>query len=314
MTVREVTAEEYSAMAFTHPHVYNSVEFARLNAHKTDGLRYLTFTRNGEPKAGIILGERAGRLLSPFSAPFGGFSTAGQLRLETVEQAVEALCGYAKHAGMDIGIVLPPQLYAPTLTAHCINALSRMATLRHIDLNYYFPLDKCHGYEQIIDRSARKNLRRARSASLELEAVARDDRKGMATAYDIIRRNREEHGYELKMSLDDVADTTEIIDADFFLLRHAASGDIVAAAQVFHVAKGIAQVIYWGDLRAYGGMRPMNGLAHLLFEHYHNAGLSTLDIGPSTTDGIPNLGLCDFKTAIGCEIVPKFAFEIAASH
>ena len=97
MTVREVTAEEYSAMAFTHPHVYNSVEFARLNAHKTDGLRYLTFTRNGEPKAGIILGERAGRLLSPFSAPFGGFSTAGQLRLETVEQAVEEVKKSSRH-------------------------------------------------------------------------------------------------------------------------------------------------------------------------------------------------------------------------
>lgn len=314
MTVKEVTAEEYAATAFEHPHVYNSVEFARLNAHKTDGLRYLTFTRDGVTKAGMIAGERDGRLLSPFSAPFGGFSTVGHLRLDTVEQAVEALCGYATRAGMDISIVLPPQLYAPTLTAHCINALSRRATIKHIDLNYYFTLSKCHGYEQFIDRSARKNLRRALSAPLELEAVARDDRKGMATAYDIIRRNREEHGYELRMSLDDVAATTEIIDADFFLLRHATSGDIVAAAQVFHVAKGIAQVIYWGDLRAYGSMRPMNGLARMLFEHYHNAGLSTLDIGPSTTGGVPNLGLCDFKTGIGCDIVPKFAFEIAANR
>lgn len=147
------------------------------------------------------------------------------------------------------------------------------------------------------------------SSGFEFLALQRDDTEGRRRAYDVIRRNREEHGYPLRMSLSDVEATIGIIPADFFLLRH--EGEDVAAAQVFHVAEGIAQVIYWGDLRAYSSLRPMNYLAFRIFEHYSREGLRILDIGPSTEDGEPNYGLCDFKTGIGCDVIPKFVFEIS---
>ena len=114
------------------------------------------------------------------------------------------------------------------------------------------------------------------------------------------------------MTLDDVEKTVRTVPADFFLLQYERKD--VAAAQIFHVAEGIAQVIYWGDLRAYSHLRPMNYFAYRLFMHYQREGLRILDIGPSTMDGTPNYGLCDFKTAIGCEITPKFAFMITGEE
>ena len=84
----------------------------------------------------------------------------------------------------------------------------------------------------------------------------------------------------------------------------------VAAAQVFHVAKGVAQVVYWGDLRAYSHLRTMNSLAYMLFAYYHATGLKVLDIGPSTEGGVPNHGLCEFKEGIGCSVTPKFSFML----
>lgn len=311
MTIQEVTVEQYAAEMVVHPHIFNTPAFARLNAHKADSVRYLLFIDDsGKQRFGIVLGERGGRLLSPFSAPFGGFSTNKEQRFELVDEAVAALADYAKEQHKDVRIVLPPQFYAPTLIGHCVNAFSRHARLQYIDLNFYFPMSKFAGYDNCLERNARKNLRRGMTSGFEFVVVDKNDREGMLRAYDVIRRNRAEHGYPLRMSLNDVEATVRLIRADFFRLEY--EGKDVAAAQVFHVADGIAQVIYWGDLRAYSHLRPMNYLVYRLFAHYQREGLHLLDIGPSTEDGIPNYGLCDFKTGIGCEITPKFVFELGS--
>ena len=71
MTITEMTATEYETL-FSSGHVYNSVSFAMLNATKAESVRYLA-VGDHKHRFGIILGERGGRLMSPFSAPFGGF-------------------------------------------------------------------------------------------------------------------------------------------------------------------------------------------------------------------------------------------------
>lgn len=81
----------------------------------------------------------------------------------------------------------------------------------------------------------------------------------------------------MRMTLEQVWQTvTSVVKADFFVLEHG--GHDVAAAQIFHVADGIAQVIYWGDIRKYSSMRPMNFLAYALLGHYYEQGLRILDI------------------------------------
>ena len=73
MTTSEVSAREYSAIfGPMFSHVYNSVAFAEFNSAKADAIRYLSIVDN-KPRCGIIFGERQGRLISGFSAPFGGF-------------------------------------------------------------------------------------------------------------------------------------------------------------------------------------------------------------------------------------------------
>ena len=308
MKIIEVPAQEYAGRIERHPHVFNTTAFAELNAHKADAVHYLLFDDNGKTRFGLILGERGGKLLSPFSAPFGGFSVNREQSLAKIDEAVVSLAEYAEKERKDIRIALPPQIYAHNLTTSCVNVLSRHARLHHVDLDYYFPLHKFGSYADVLDRNARNKLRQAEMNAFVFVAVERDDADGIRRAYDVIRRNRAEHGYPLRMSLEDVEATIKIIPADFFLLRY--EGEDVAAAQIFHVADGIAQVIYWGDLRAYSHLRTMNYLAYRIFEYYSHECLRVLDIGPSTEDGIPNYGLCDFKTGIGCDVVPKFVFEI----
>ena len=127
-------------------------------------------------------------------------------------------------------------------------------------------------------------------------------------AYIVIKRNRQERGFPLRMTLQDVLATRKIINADFFVMSY--EGIDVAAAQVFHVAKDIAQVIYWGDLPQYSHLRTMNYFTYKVFEYYSQTNIQILDIGPSTEDGVPNYGLCEFKENIGCEVTLKHTLLI----
>ncbi len=306
MQIKILSSDDFKKIY--HPqHVFNSVAFAELNRDKAERLHFLSF-EDSKPRLGIILGERDNTLRSPFSAPYGGFIERKPEGLERMEEATRLLYEYAQERGKAISITLQPTVYNDTELSKWINVMARQFSIRCIDLNYHFDLARMTHYEDFIDRSARKNLHHAMKEPFRLIQLDATDRSQVARAYNVIRRNREERGFPLRMTLEQVWQTvSQVVKADFFVLEH--NGNDVAAAQVFHVAEGIAQVVYWGDIREYSAHRPMNYLTHALFEHYYEAGLRILDIGPSTEDGIPNHGLCQFKEYIGCSVTLKYSFE-----
>ena len=311
MEIREVSAAEYSEATGVAGHVFNSVAFTELNRVKADDVHYLVF-EDSKLRFGIILGEREDGFYSPFSAPFGGFTACGVQRIRYMDEAVCLLRDYWRSGLMNtlkpVYITLPPLFYDCSQLSKWANTLMRNGRLQHIDLNYHFDLSRMSGYKDLIERNARKNLQRTLYEDfvfLKLDSTSSAD---IERAYSVIKANRNEHGYPLRMTLQAVKDTVEIIPADFFILSH--SGRDVAAAQVFHVSPGTAQVVYWGDLHAYSHLRTMNRLAYEMFTYYHGQGLRVLDIGPSTENGVPNHGLCEFKEGIGCAVSPKYSFEL----
>lgn len=302
----ERVAPDVFAQLYKPQHVFNTVDFAELNRAKADELHYLTVHDN-KHRFGIVLGERGGTLRSPFSAPFGGFTANGTLTLERMEEAVDLLVAYAKEHSMQLAVTLQPLVYDETELSKWVGVMARKMSVRCIDMNYHVDLADMDNYEASIDRSARKNLHHAQKEPFELIKLDSSKRSDVARAYEVIRCNREERGFPLRMTLEQVWQTvSRVVKADFWVLR--LNGADVAAAQIFYVADKVAQVVYWGDIRQYSAARPMNFLTHGLFCHYHNEGLRTLDIGPSTEDGIPNYGLCEFKENIGCRVSLKYSF------
>lgn len=306
MNILSVNKAYFSAMFPAPLHAYNSVAHAALNAHKAERTLYLLFADEGKTRFGIIVGERNGRLLSPFSAPFGGFLQQRPQTLQAMEEAVAALKRYAAELSLGVEITLPPMVYDTGELSKWVNVLSRRAALATADVNYHYDLRLFPRYTEALDRRARNKLTQAMGYRFAFIAVERGDKEGATRAYDVIRRNRAEHAYPLRMTYDEVAATSHVVPADFFLLTH--DGRDVAAAQAFRVAEGTVQVIYWGDIGEYSHLRPMNMLAYRIFEHYHNDGLRYVDTGTATTDGRPNHGLCQFKESIGCTATNKFSF------
>lgn len=307
MQITNLTPDEFSS-TFPAAHIFNSVAFAELNGDKVERIHYLSFN-DPKPCFGIVLGESNSVLRSPFSAPFGGFLENGTHGLERMEKVVDMLACYAKEHSMKLLITLPPLVYNETTVSKWVSVLMRKMKLRHIDLNYHFDISRMSYYRNVINRSARNHLNQAMRLNFCLHKLNSVDRNDVARVYNVISCNHKERGFPLRMTLDQVWQTvSKVISADFFVLEH--EGCDVAAAQVFHVANGIAQVVYWGDIRQYAKLRPMNYLAFSLFSYYFDKGLRILDIGPSTENGTPNYGLCEFKENIGCSVTLKYSFEL----
>ncbi len=293
MELVDVAPEEYGRLFPSPPLVYNTVAFNELNRGKCEDVRYMVF-REGKIRGGIVLGLRDGMWQSPFSAPFGGFTLLRGQRMEYIEHMARCMGEFADVAACPVRIIFPPVPYDEGLTTKCVNAFSRMAhCAMSYDVSYHYNLQEA----ATASRKARGALREALRYGFVFERLAGND-ADIVRVYDIVKRNHEAKGYPVKMSCREVIETSEVISADFFVLKE--SGRDVAAAVAFHVARGVVQIIYWGDLPGTSHMRVMNRLAAELADFYRNRGLHIMDLGPSTEAAIPNYGLCAFKESWGC--------------
>lgn len=306
MEILILTSEEYQAY-FTLPfHVYNSVEFTELNKGKCENVLYIAF-KDSKVRLGITFGERNRLLCSPFSAPFGGFCfTKHEVTLQFIEDALKELVAFVENNNYrGIEITLPPIFYANDFLTKCFSVFMYSAfKLKYIDLNFQLYTACFENYTQFIARNSRKNLAIAQKNNLHFEKL--ENSVDFIKAYEVIKANRESRGYPLRMSWQQVEETIKVIKADFFILYNG--DNAIAAAQVFYVTPEIVQVIYWGDTPGYLHQKPMNLLSYKVLEYYYNQGIKVVDIGPSTENGIPNHGLCEFKESIGCSMSSKFSF------
>ncbi len=295
-TIERVSADEYRlAVQSNLCHVFNSVAFCQLNAHKCTELHYLLF-RNDKTRLALALGQTDDTLLSPFSAPFGGFELIRKnVSLATMHQAVQLLVDYAK--GLEISkiqIVVPPSFYNLRGTSKTINALlANGFAVEDASINHaiHLPSQKSNSL-----KNSSLHFRRCKTLS---------DKK---IAYDIIARNRKSKNYVLRMSWQQVEETISVVEADFFVVT-TATGEALASAMVFRVQpKRIAQVVYWGNLPDTDHLRPMPFLARQVFDYYAQKGFEYVDVGPSGCMHEPNFSLSDFKDGIGCFTDNRFTF------
>mgnify|MGYP000799074405 CR=1 FL=1 len=300
MDVIEVTLKDYGACFPTTAHVYDSVPFIELNRHKCEHLACLLF-HDGTIRGGMVAGLRDGVLHAPFSAPFGGIEWTRRQSVRCVDAVVEALGRYAAEKHLPVSIIFPPMVYSVGMPAAIAGALSRNAscTVSH-DLSYHINLPEYGG--QSLTAKGRSRLSNSFKASLDLCRLSGNE-ADIRRVYALVKANHDAKGYPVKMSVEEVIATSRIVPADYFVLQ--SGGLDLAGAQVFHSAPGIVQLIYWGDIPGHGLSGVMNRFAHELAVHYRSQGLRILDFGPASLDGVPDYGLCEFKTNVGCEVSLK---------
>lgn len=301
MIIRAVSKDEYYKAFPASRDVFSSRVFVDVTPGNADAVRFfMGIDEKFSPRLGLVAGYRDGEWHAPYSAPFTTLQYNKPQQLETIYDFISEL---TDTLGAPLHITLPSDYYDPVMLPRITGILGNFARKKTFDFDFYYPTAGYSSYIARLDHSARKNLNRAMAAGFKLELTTDVHR-----AYEVISINRESHHYRLAMTEQQVRDTIAVVKADMFVL--SLDGTDVAAAIVFHVAEDIVQVIYWGDVPGYGELRPMNLLAREVFGHYASTGIRIVDVGPSSTDGIPNTGLCRFKESVGCSVSlrPTFVF------
>lgn len=307
MKITDLTPEEYARLFQRPSTVYNSVRFVALNAPKVSRVRYLCLA-DSKPRLGLIVGvDGGGNARAPFSAPFSGFDFNRRPSVALMLEAVDAL----SHELPGLRLTLAPPIYDPDMIFRTECALQSSGCQRlYTDWNFHLPLGRTKDeYINSLAAGPRYTLLQALRSGFRVELVNADPRR----AYRVIETNHVQHGYPLRMTFEDVIATTggrdPIVRADFFVVTDGTTD--VAAAMVYETTPEVAQVIYWGnDAESDACPAPVNLLAMHLAVHYGERGFAILDIGPSSSEGVPSTGLCRFKDSVGCQISEKATFRL----
>lgn len=282
---------------------YDKIWFHKLNGNKAEKVVGFWFDKP-KIKACLIGGIKENRLLFPYSSPFSMIETLKECKNEEFEAFIEEIDRFASENKIEqVEIKLPPMFYdAPNITK-CLGAFLRdKYRVYELELNFQIEIEDEEHYISRLHRNGRKNLNHALGKQYKLEYCRTEEEK--RAAYEIIRENRASKNYYLSMSWEDVKNTIQHIEHDFFIL--SLDGENIASAIVFKVTDDIWQVVYWGELLGREDARPMNYLPYALCKFYFGKGIKFLDIGSSMIAGKPNYGLCDYKESIGCTVSSKF--------
>jgi hypothetical protein len=217
--------------------LFSSKKFNYFNKDKCDYI-YTHITN----KMCMYFGVKGVSLVAPFSAPFSFPRYASEhlkyLHIYNFFLDLKKKVDYSSNIE-EIKITLPPFIYNESLISkisHCLDSLGFDLLYRdlnsHINLNFFIYDD--------LPSSTKKAVRLSgKQKNILIHAKSDDDKK---RAYEIIKQNREMKGYPLRMSWEQVKDTTDkVAKSDFFILN--SNGEDSAAAIVFHINNNVVQVV-----------------------------------------------------------------------
>lgn len=289
------------ATGFVPATFYDTADFIALNSGKAAEVRFVE-GGNMAIAAGLVTdadGRSEWRV--PFSAPF---SMPAKLMLPedapTDPEALAAeLCRLTD--GAPLRVVGPPPVH-PGAQAWA-EALQRQGLIRTDNINFHYPLERLADPAAFMTQMARRNLRISQRSQFRL-----CDNADPVAVYSFIADHHRALGYHMAMTCRQVLDTARIIPVDFFtfmLEGDEEQKETLAGAAIFYRMPGnIVQLINWGDSLALRSLRTSYAFIFAIFRYYADRGFTTVNLGPASTDGIPNPGLVAYKSGLGAIDTP----------
>ncbi len=283
---------------------FDSEEFHLYHSKNADEVYYLGFLKESKAIGYCITGLRnvdfKPVFCMPYSSPFSTFYFSAKTDDIDRAKCIKSLKSIANEKNANIRLIFPPDIYDDVLAVNIGIALDEGFSLQYSHVNNYFNLKDIYDIDEFVSQrphSFRKNLNKAVRSNL---TVRFNEKNFLKDAYEIIRKNRSEKNYPLAMSYEQILDISEMDTSkvDVFIVSDEKTD--IASAIVFKISSKAVQVIYWGALEEYLGLRPMEFLVINVIKYYKEKGYDYLDIGPSTAGDRISHGLLRFKKTIGC--------------
>jgi len=302
----EVTAKQYKQKFTSDPHPFISEKFLELNSWKVDKIVRLV-PDNDKVSLGLVAGITDGKMLAPFSAPFGGFHYRNeQIYVSEIECFLDDLKEYAKTENLNwIFFSLPPSIYQKSFNAKVVNTLIRLG------YNMLLPEITCwvnlnEFQNRFSYKMSRQNHNTAQRNQLTFNILNSEEEK--KSAFDLILENRALFGRPIFMSLDEVLRTNELWPIDFFGINNS-EGQMVASAIFYQYTKDIVYGVFWGDNVIGRRLKSMDFLSFNLWSYYKSLNYKYIDLSTATECGIPNESLLRFKEIHECTSSLRYSFS-----
>lgn len=307
----EVLDKAYRQQFPNSPHPYISGPFIDQVKSKVDQVVRL-MEESDKVSLGLIAGIKEGVLLSPFSAPFGGFHFRhDNIQTSDIDQFIMHLTDYASFRKIKImRLTLPPDIYHQSFNSKLSNALLRNGFSTELpEITNWINLRQFNG--EFSCRNARQNLHVSLRCKLSFGLAMDIHEKEIA--YKVVKQNRIKMGRPIYMSFNDLLAVNELWPVDFFLVKDK-NEQVVAAAIFYRGHQKIVQGIFWGDTDHGRCCRAMDFLAWNLWVHYKELDYHCIDLGVSSVCGMPNNGLIRFKEDHDCVSSLRLSFKWEHTH
>lgn len=303
--LKEIEAERFKQFFPSDPHQFISQPFLALNKAKVERIINLV-DETENPVIGLIAGIKERQLLSPFSAPFGGFHyRSDNIYISEIDNFVNLLKGFIigkEYKGIEL--TLPPDIYHQSFNAKMVSSLIRNGfDFLTPEITGWIDLNQFNG--NFSQKNSREYYRQAVRHGLVFDLIT--DLEGRRRIFELILENRAKFGRPIHMKFEDILDTGRLWPIDFFSVL-SSDGNLSASAIFYRNHPEVCYAVFWGDSESGRPLRAMDFLLFNLLEYYKMLGFRYMDLGISTEAGKPNEGLLRFKESHNSTSSLKYRF------
>ena len=240
---------------------------------------------------------------SPYRAPFGSIEFSESLPPGVLLDFIGFIDHSLLHDGvMEIKIKMPPLAYSPTAISCLKEALTKkryQVELAEVgSVIYVRDVD----FKSIIKDSERLVLNQYDKKDFVCIRLPIDN---IESVYDFISKHQVLKGYAMSMALDELRNTVQVFNDDFFLFVVLDHQKIIAASVSIKVMDHVLYNFYLAHDAAYNKYSPAIAIIEALYSFCKKNSMSILDLGTSMLNDKPNIPLLNFKQRIGGVVTEK---------
>ena len=243
--------------------------------------------------------------ISPLRSPYGSILISKSLSYDSVSQFIDFVEGKLKeHRVKKTVFKNPPEIYLPGESEYLKKALTAVGYECHADTSAVISVSN-ESFESRLHYSEQKRLRKCKEAKFIFKQL---EWQNLPVVYQFLKTCREQKGYVLSMSFDELTKVIEVFP-DVFLLTAVMDNERLVAANIsIQVNSTVLYNFYHDHEASYDGFSPVVFLNEGLYRLCQQRNLKLLDLGTSQIDGKLNESLLNFKLKLGAQPSHKFTF------
>jgi len=256
--------------------------------------------------AEVSLHPKGSQAVSPVRAPFGSILFSEKVPpLQLHDFVAEVEASLIKRGLRKITLSDPPLFYRPWGQLLHTILLNRGYQVTHAHVSAGIPISQTPFYDKI-DVLQKRKLKKTRTRGYSFRPI---QLKELKRVYDFLLATRQQRGYTLSMTYEELHKTVKALKKSFFLFGVFRQDELTAGCIAIQVSPTILYDFYHGHHEKYDPVSPVVMLTEGLYDFCAANKMTLLDLGTSSIGDQINFSLLEFKLRLGAVPSGKLTFE-----